>query len=117
MLKKYFNKDYNLIFNNNSIDDIRELCSYKILIHHNTFSSSIIDENIKWDFKKQYKIYKNDQKRSLNNFKMKYLKIFKNTNDEFKDFIVIDNSVKPAGIVFESESEEKCKKWIKTWEK
>ena len=36
-----------------------------------------------------------------------------NTNDEFKDFIVIDNSVKPAGIVYESESEEKCKKWIK----
>ena len=117
MLKKHFNKNYKLIFNNNKIDDIRELCSYKALIHHHTFSSSIFDENIRWNFEKQHKIFKKDQKKSLNNFKTKYLKIFKNTNDEFKDFIVIDNSVKPAGIVFESKSEEECRKWIKTWEK
>ena len=38
-----------------------------------------------------------------------------NTQWDFKNFIVIDNSVKPTGIVYESNSKEECTDWIKKW--
>ena len=48
-------------------------------------------------------------------FNNKFLKIYKGQNKDYEKWIVIDNSVIPSGIVFQSNSKEKCVKWINQW--
>lgn len=48
-------------------------------------------------------------------FNNKFLKIYKGQNKDYEKWIVIDNSVVPSGIVFQSNSKEKSVKWINQW--
>lgn len=96
--KENFRSDYDLIFYDNSIDDIDELAEYKMLIYDWTFSSSV----------------KGCDPSSL--FKKKILSVNQGISSEYKSWIVLDNSVKPSGIVFESNNKEECIHWINQWE-
>lgn len=96
--KKHFPQDYENIFHDKSIDDITELSNYKMLIYEWTFSS-IIEKNI--------------SKNSL--FQKKFLKISEGFKSNLKKWVVMDYSVKPIGIVFESNEKKKCLSWIENW--
>ena len=96
--KKNFPMDYEKIFYDTTIDDITELSKYKMLIYGWTFSSSV---------------NKNTSHNDL--FNQKYLKISEGYNTEMKKWIVMDYSVKPIGIVFESDEKKKCLSWINQW--
>jgi hypothetical protein len=101
MFKKYFFKDYKMIFNDNTLDDVIELSKYKILIDPWTFSSSIEKEI--------------QEQRLLPSelFKNKYLDISQSFSKDYKDWIILDKSVKPMGILFDSETKQECIDWIK----
>lgn len=103
LFKKNFPSDYNMIFNDNKIDDITELSKYKMLIHPWMFSSAL-----KNDIKEEKILPKQL-------FKSDYLRVLESFNNDFKKWIVTDTSVKPNGIVYESESKEKCLSWINIW--
>jgi hypothetical protein len=104
MFKESFSKDYKMIFNDNTLDDVIELSKYKILIDPWTFSSSI-EKEIK-------------EKKTLPSklFKKKYLDISQSFSKDYKDWIILDKSVKPIGIVFDSETKQECIDWIDLWE-
>ena len=97
--KKNFKENYELIFSDKSIDDVKELSKYKMLIYPWVLPSSI---------------EKNTHYSKL--FDKKYLSIYKGFNKECKNWIVMDKSVKPIGIVFESDLKEDCIKWIEKWD-
>ncbi len=96
--KKYFPQEYEKIFYDKSIDDIVELSKYKMLIYEWTYSS-LIEKNI--------------SNNSL--FQQKFLKISEGFKSDLKKWIVMDYSVKPIGIVFESDKKEKCVSWVEQW--
>lgn len=96
--KKYFQDDYNTIFNDKSLEKSKQLEQYKILFHPNNIASQIP---------------KGTPPKDL--FKKKYLKIIKSYNKNTKDWFVIDISVNPTGIVFESNKKSECDKWINQW--
>jgi len=95
--KKYFEEDYNYIFDDET-EIIQQVKQYKILTH-----SSFIAENIP----------KGILIKDLTN--KKYLSIIKSDNKKSKKFLVIDNSIKPTGIVFESNEKDECNSWINRW--
>ena len=103
LFKKNFPSDYNMIFNDNKTDDITELSKYKMLIHPWMFSSEL-----KNDIKEEKILPKQL-------FRSDYLRVLESFNKDFKKWIVTDTSVKPNGIVYESESKEKCLSWINIW--
>ena len=100
MFKEYFAEDYNMIFNDNTLDDVTELSVYKMLIYPWTFSSSIEKEI------KEKGILPSEL------FKKEYLTISQSFSKDYKDWIILDKSVKPMGIVFDSESRKECINWI-----
>ena len=136
--KKYFPNYYKKIFNDNTLNDIIELSKYKILnYNYFTFSSTINDivetnENItnlrqkiidledlntKETFKNKSELNAmiNFKKHSLvlkEFFKTKHLEIMEGFNDDYKKWIILDKTVMPIGIVFESDSKTECEKWI-----
>ncbi|MDC1024435.1 hypothetical protein OAR04_00750 [Flavobacteriales bacterium] len=136
--KKYFPNYYKNIFNDHSLEDIIELSKYKILNHNYfTFSSTINDivetnENIASlrqkikDLEDVNSIETVKNKIALNariNFKKhslvlkeffntKHLEIMDGFNDDYKKWIILDKTVMPIGIVFESDSKTECEKWI-----
>ena len=97
--KKNCPDDYNQIFNDTSIDDIKELSQYKMLIHP-SYNADIILEGTP----------------PVQLFKQQYLKIHEGHNKNYKKWLVLDCSVKPTGIVFQSNSKSDCKNWIDGWE-
>ena len=104
MFKKNFPDNYNLIFNDNTVDDVTELSKYKMMVDPWMFSTSIENE-IK------------EQKRSPKQFfNKKYLSVSKSYNKDFKEWIVLDNSLKPIGITYDSDSKEDCINWINSWD-
>ena len=50
-------------------------------------------------------------------FRQEYLRIHKGFNKDYKNWVVIDNSINPAGIAFQADSKSKAESWIKRWEK
>lgn len=96
--KKYFQDDYNTIFNDKSLEKSKQLEQYKILLHPSNIASQIP---------------KGTPPKDL--FKKKYLKIIKSYNKNTKDWFVTDISVNPTGIVFESNKKSECDKWINQW--
>lgn len=97
--KKNRPDDYNKIFHDKSIDDIKELSQYKTIIHP-SFNADIIAEGT--------------PPNQL--FKQQYLKINQGHNKDYKQWLVLDYSVKPIGIVFQSNLKSDCKNWIDGWE-
>jgi hypothetical protein len=104
MFKEFFYKDYKMIFNDNTLDDVIELSKYKILIDPWTFSSLIENEI------KEKRILPGDL------FKKKYLDISQSFSKDYKEWIILDKSVKPMGIVFDSETKQECINWIEACE-
>ena len=97
--KKNRRNDYNQIFHDTSIDDIKELSQYKIILHP-SFNADIIP--------------KGTPPSQL--FKQQYLKINKGHSKDYKQWLVLDYSVKPIGIVFQSNQKADCENWIDEWE-
>lgn len=100
MFKESFSKDYKMIFNDNTLDDVIELSKYKILIDPWTFSSYIEKE------------IKDKRTFPCEFFKKKYLDISQSFSKDYKDWIIFDKSVKPMGIVFDSETKQEYIDWI-----
>lgn len=96
--KENFRSDYDLIFYDKSIDDVDELAQYKMLIYDWTFSSLVKEAN----------------PSSL--FKKKYLSVSKGVSKDYKSWLVLDKSVKPSGIAFDSDEKDECVSWINQWE-
>ena len=118
--KKNFPKEYLEIFNDNSLEDSIELSKYMILnLNPFTYSSFIKD-----DVKENSSEYKNIEASSGNEnlitnlsvflefFNTKYLEISEGFSNDYKKYIILDKSVKPMGIVFDSDSKNDCEKWI-----
>ena len=120
MFKKHFLEDYNMIFNETLVDDVIELSKYKMLIYAWTFSSIIKNKNR--ELIDRYKKESNDEElkkvifHHSSLFKKKYLTVSQSFNKDYKDWIILDKSVKPMGIVFESESKQECINWIESCE-
>tara|TARA_B110000037_G_C17123742_1_gene507041 strand:- start:4986 stop:5870 length:885 start_codon:yes stop_codon:yes gene_type:complete len=91
--------DYNQIFHDTSIDDIKELSQYKTILHP-SFNADNIPEGT--------------PPNQL--FKQQYLKINKGHNKDYKQWLVLDYSVKPIGIVFQSNLKSDCENWIDGWD-
>ena len=104
MFKKNFPDNYNLIFNDNAIDDVTELSKYKMMVDPWMFSTSIENE------------IKEQKKSPKQFFNKKYLSVSKSYNKDFKEWIVFDNSLKPIGITYDSDSKEDCINWINSWD-
>ena len=100
MFKESFSKDYKMIFNDSTLDDVIQLSKYKILIDSWTFSSPIEKEI------KEKSILPSDL------FKKKYLDISQSFSKDYKDWIILDKSVKPMGIIFDSATKQECIDWI-----
>ena len=111
--KEEFPDDYNLIFNDNTIDDIQELSRYKMLIYPFTFSSKIVEE--KYPYPRTFPSGKIDLDLAGKLFNKEYLSINKGFSKEFKNWVIMDKSVKPLGVVYESDSKQDCIDWINNW--
>ena len=88
---------YDLIFGQEK-DLLLEFSEYKIL-------------NTEWNsgLARSYALEKDSNQNIF--FTPELLKVVKGQNPYFSSWVVIDESVIPAGIVYESESKEKCEKW------
>tara|TARA_B110000858_G_C17405865_1_gene294520 strand:- start:28 stop:468 length:441 start_codon:yes stop_codon:yes gene_type:complete len=104
MFKVNFPENYNLIFNDNTIDDVTELSKYKMMVDPWMFSSSFENE------------IKEQKKSPKQFFNKKYLTVSKSYNKDFKEWIVLDNSLKPIGITYDSDSKADCVNWINSWD-
>ena len=98
-LKINYPIDYNQIFHDTSIDDLTELSQYRMLLHP-SFNADIIAEGTP----------------ITQLFKQQYLKIIKSHNKKHNQWMVFDCSIKPIGIVYQSNLKSDCKNWIDAWE-
>lgn len=118
--KKNFPKEYLEIFNDNSLEDSIELSKYMILNLNPFTYSSFIKDDVKENSSEYKNIEANTGKENLITnlsvflefFNTKYLEISEGFGSDYKKFIILDKTVKPMGIVFDSDSKSDCEEWI-----
>lgn len=87
---------FSILFNDNAL---KELSNYKIL--DASWNSRLALDYLNEGVVNQTIFFKED-----------LLKLMKSNNQDFLEWVVIDESVKPSAIVFESDSQNECKKWM-----
>ena len=91
---------YNQVFWDKNTEDIKELSQYKLLLNP-SYNAKMIPENT----------------APAELFKQQYLKIHKGHNIDYKSWVVLDSSLNPTAIVFQSDSQKDCEDWINKWER